>query len=71
MSLSRAVDRDIDRIFPNIKSTFNKTTRAEKELLYKDLEDVLFSGKAGVDDAGRVTMGEMDANLIETISKNF
>jgi len=71
VSLSRAVDRDIDRIFPNIKSTFNKTTRAEKELLYKDLEDVLFSGKAGVDDAGRVTMGEMDANLIETISKRL
>ena len=71
VSLSRAVDRDIDRIFPNIKSTFNKTTRAEKELLYKDLEDVLFSGKAGVDDAGRVTMGEMDANLIETISKKL
>ena len=71
VSLSRAVDRDIDRIFPNIKSTFNKTTRAEKELLYKDLEDVLFSGKAGVDDAGRVTMGEMDANLIQNISKKL
>ena len=71
VSLSRAVDRDIDRIYPNIKSTFNKTTRAEKELLYKDLEDVLFSGKAGVDDAGRVTMGEMDANLIQNISKKL
>ena len=71
VTLSRAVDRDIDRIYPNIKSTFNKTTRAEKELLYKDLEDVLFSGKAGVDDAGRVTMGEMDANLIQNISKKL
>ena len=143
VSLSRAVDRDIDRIFPNIKSTFNKTTRAEKELLYKDLEDVLFSGQASVtvggplrkgtkviindrgdtgtivafnkknkklgnmndnyiiqldkkkfasqkdnivldksildsynpsagrDQAGRITMGEMDANLIETISKKL
>ena len=71
VSLSRAVDRDIDRIFPNIKSTFNKTTRAEKELLYKDLEDVLFSGKAGVDDAGRVTMGEMNPQMIETISKKL
>ena len=71
VSLSRAVDRDIDRIFPNIKSTFNKTTKAEKELLYKDLEDVLFSGKAGVDDAGRVTMGEMNPQMIETISKKL
>ena len=71
VSLSRGVDRDIDRIFPNIKSTFNKTLRAEKEQVYKDLEDVLFSGKAGVDDAGRVTMGEMNPQMIETISKKL
>jgi len=70
-TLSKAVDRDIDRIFPNIKSTLDKTTRAEKEQLYKDLEDVLFSGKSGVDEAGRVTMGEMDAPLIETIARKL
>ncbi len=71
VQLSRAVDRDIDRIFPNIKSTLNKTTREEKFQVYKDLEDVLFSGKAGLDDAGRATMGDMDAKMIETISKKL
>ena len=71
VQLQRAVDRDIDRIFPNIKSTFNKTTRDEKFKLYKDLEDVLFSGKPGIDDAGRATMGEMDDQLIGTISKKL
>ena len=25
-----------------------------------DLEDVMFSGRPGIDEAGRVTMGEMD-----------
>ena len=65
--LSRAVDRDIDRIFPNIKSTFNKTTLAEKNQLYKDLDGLLFSGKSGIDDAGRVTMGEMDATMMKNI----
>ena len=46
--LSRAVDKDIDRIFPNIKSTFNKTTRAEKFKLYEDLDGLLFSGNSGM-----------------------
>ena len=65
--LSRAVDRDIDRIFPNIKSTFNKTTKAEKFKLYEDLDGLLFSGRSGIDKAGRVTMGEMDAPMMKNI----
>ena len=69
--LSRAVDRDIDRIYPNIKSTFNKTTKAEKFKLYEDLDGLLFSGKAGIDKAGRVTMGEMDAKMMENIGEKL
>ena len=34
VQLSRLVDQDIDRIFPNIKSTFNKPTQAEKFQVY-------------------------------------
>jgi len=71
VELSRAVDRDIDRIFGNLKPTLNRTLRKEKFQVYKDLEDVLFSGRAGIDDAGRATMGDMDAQLIETISKKL
>tara|TARA_R110000796_G_scaffold250827_1_gene380916 strand:- start:193 stop:4239 length:4047 start_codon:yes stop_codon:yes gene_type:complete len=69
--LSRGVDRDIDRIYPNIKSTFNKTTRDEKIKLYGDLEDVMFSGKPGIDKAGRVTMGEMDSKLVNDIGERL
>ena len=69
--LSRAVDKDIDRIFPNIKSTFNKTTQAEKFKLYEDLDELLFSGKSGLDKAGRVTMGEMDAKMMENIGEKL
>ena len=71
VELSRGVDRDIDRIFGNLKPTLNKTTRTEKFQVYKDLEDVLFSGRPGIDDAGRATMGDMDAQMIETISKKL
>ena len=69
--LARLVDRDIDRIFPNLKSSLNKTTRAEKFQVYKDLEDVLFSGTSTIDDVGRVSMGEMDGQLVSTISKKL
>ena len=71
VELSRAVDRDIDRIFGNIKPTFNRTLREEKFQLYRDLDDLLFSGKSGVDKAGRVTMGEMDPKLMETIGEKL
>ena len=50
-----------------LKPTFNRTLREEKFQLYKDLDDLLFSGKSGLDKAGRVTMGEMDPKLMETI----
>ena len=65
------MDRDIDRIFGNLKPTLNRTLREEKFQVYKDLEDVLFSGRAAIDDAGRATMGDMDAQMIETISKRL
>ena len=46
---------------------FSKSTRAEKEKILGDLEDVMFSGTPGIDAAGRVTMGEMDTGMIKNI----
>jgi len=68
VELSRAVDRDVDRMFPAIKRMFSRSTRAEKDKILGDLEEVMFSGRAGMDKANRVTMGQMDTNMIETIA---
>ena len=68
VELSRAVDRDVDRMFPAIKRMFSRSTRAEKDKILGDLEEVMFSGRAGMDKANRVTMGQMDPNMIETIA---
>ena len=71
VELSRRVDMDIDRMFPAMKRMFDKSTRTEKGKLLGDLEDVMFSGRPGIDEAGRVTMGEMDANMIKNIGEKM
>ncbi len=71
VQLSRAVDRDVDRMFPAIKRMFSKSTKAEKGKILGDLEEVMFSGRPGIDKAGRVTMGEMDTNMIKNIGEKM
>jgi len=68
VELSRRVDMDIDRMFPAMKRMFDTSTKMEKNKILGDLEDVMFSGTAGIDDAGRVTMGDMDAKMLESIA---
>ena len=71
VELSRAVDRDMDRIFPSIKRMFSTSLRKEKDEMLGDLEEVMFSGTPGFDKAGRVTMGEMDTNMIKNIGEKM
>ena len=68
VELSRRVDMDIDRMFPAMKRMFDTSTKMEKNKILSNLEDVMFSGTAGVDDAGRVTMGQMDPQMLESIA---
>ena len=67
VELSRAVNRDVDRMFPLLKRTFSKSTKVEKNKLLGDLEDVMFSGTPGLDAAGRATMGKLDMNLVKEV----
>ena len=50
---------------------FSKSTKAEKGKILGDLEEVMFSGRPGIDEAGRVTMGEMDTNMIKNIGEKM
>jgi len=67
VQLSRAVNRDVDRMFPLLKRMFSKSTKAEKNQLLGDLEDVMFSGTPGLDAAGRATMGKLDMDLVKNV----
>jgi hypothetical protein len=45
MQLVKSIDRDIDKMFPPLKSTFNKSTGKEKQQILKEINDTIFSGK--------------------------
>jgi len=67
VELSRAVDRDVDRMFPAMKRMLDKSTGEEKYKMLGDLEDVMFSGTPTIDAAGRATMGAMDQTMMKDI----
>jgi hypothetical protein len=67
VQLSRAVDKDVDRMFPAMKRMLDKSTREEKYKMLGDLEDVMFSGTPAIDAAGRATMGVMDEGMMKNI----
>jgi len=47
MELVKNIDRQVDTMFPTIKSLFDKTTETRKAEIYKGLNDVLFSDNIG------------------------
>ena len=44
MELVRIIDRNVDKIFPSIKSTFDKSVPKQKETVLRELNDAMFSG---------------------------
>jgi hypothetical protein len=44
MELVKNLDREIDKMFPTLKTTFSKSTGKEKSKILKDINDALFDG---------------------------
>ena len=58
-NLSRNLDMDIDKMFPAMRTVFNKGTAQERKVFLNEVNDALLSGKAefgeeAVDAAGRI-----------------
>jgi len=45
MEIVKRIDSDVDRMFPSLKSAFNKSTEKEKTQVLKEINDAMFSGK--------------------------
>jgi hypothetical protein len=45
MELVKNIDREIDSMFPTLKTTFSKSTGKEKSIILKEINDTLFSGQ--------------------------
>ena len=62
-NISRSLDQDIDRIFPPMKTVFNKQTAKQRTQTLETVHDLLLSGEPVIDDAGKVTFGALDDTL--------
>ena len=45
MELVREIDKNISKMFPTIRTTFNKTAQKERKKIVEDLNEIMFSGK--------------------------
>ena len=72
-NLSRELDVDIDKLFPPMRTVFNKQSAKERTKFLGDVNDALLSGEARLGDDGIATFGEIDAaakqRVIEGIRK--
>jgi len=67
-TLSRELEVDIDKLFPPMKTMFDKQplTKERKKFLQL-VNDTMMSGKSQMDDAGKTVMGDMDPKKIEEL----
>ncbi len=68
-TLSRELEVDIDKLFPPLKTMFDKQplTKARKEFLQL-VNDTMLSGKAELDDAGKTVFGKMDEIVVDPVT---
>ena len=66
-NLSRDLDVNIDKLFPPMRTVFNKQTAAERKAFLGDVNDTLLSGEAKLSDEGVSTFGDMDPALVKKV----
>lgn len=66
--VSRSLDQDIDKIFPPIKTVFNKQTAKQRTDTLEKINQLLKSGKPEIDDTGKVVFGALDEDLKNEVS---
>ena len=60
-NLSRELDVDVDKLFPPMRTVFNKQNAKERAKFLGDVNDALLSGEARLGDDGVAAFGEIDA----------
>ena len=70
-NISRELDISIDKIFPPIRNAFNRTNQKKRDALLKDINDLLLSGEAQIDDLGYAKFGALDQTKKEALLKKL
>jgi hypothetical protein len=70
-NISRELDIAIDKIFPPFRNIANRTTQKKRDALLKDVNDLLLSGDAQIDDLGYAKFGALDQTKKEALLKKL
>ena len=70
-NVSRELDISIDKIFPPFRNIANRTNQKERDKLLKEINELLLSGKAEIDDQGYATFGALDQTKKEALLKKL
>ena len=70
-NISRELDIAIDKVFPPLRNAFNRTNQKERDKLLKEINDLLLSGDAQIDDLGYAKFGALDQTKKEALLKKL
>jgi len=70
-NISRELDLSIDKIFPPFRNIANRTNQKNRDALLKDINDLLLSGDAQIDDLGVAKFGALDQTKKEALLKKL
>ena len=66
-NLSRDLDVDVDKLFPPMRTVFNKQSAKERSAFLGEVNDALLSGEAKLGDDGVAAFGKMDDAAIQKV----
>ena len=70
-NISRELDQSIDKIFPPIRTVMNKADAEKRKQMLTQINDLLLSGKAELDDQGVATFGKLDEAKKDALVKKL
>jgi len=70
-NVSRELEIAIDKVFPPFRNIGNRVNQKERDKLLKEINDLLLSGDAKIDDFGEATFGGLDQAKKEALAKKL
>ena len=70
-NVSRELEISIDKIFPPFRNIANRTNQKKRDALLKEINDLLLSGEAKIDDLGVAKFGGLDQTKKEALLKKL
>ena len=70
-NVSRELEKNIDKVFPLFRTIGNRTNQEGRDKLLKEVNDLLLSGDAAIDDLGNAKFGALDQTKKEALLKKL